>query len=58
MKTNSSFKMDKEVKRVAATIIDPERRGFYKRLMVDALVSFEKARRESVKQKRNDGGEE
>lgn len=58
MKTNSSFKMDKEVKRVAATIIDPERRGFYKRLMADALVSFEKARRESVKQKRNDSGEE
>ena len=50
--------MDKEVKRVAATILDPERRGFYKRLMSDALVSFEKARRESVKQKRNDGGEE
>lgn len=58
MKTNSSFKMDKEVKRVAATIVDAERRGAYKRLMKDALVSFEKARRESGKPKRNDGGEE
>ena len=50
--------MDKEVKRVAATILDPERRGFYKRTMADALVSLEKARRESGKQKRNEGGEE
>ena len=50
--------MSKEVKRVAATITDPERRGAYKRLMKDALVSFEKARRESGKQKRNEGGEE
>jgi hypothetical protein len=58
MKTSSTFKMDKEVKRVAATIVDPERRGAYKRLMIDALVSFEKARRESGKPKRNDGGEE
>lgn len=58
MKTNSSFKMTKEVKRVAATILDPEQRGFYKRLMADALVSFENARRDSGKQKRNDGGEE
>jgi hypothetical protein len=58
MKTNSSFNMNKEVKRVAATIIDPERRGFYKRLMIEAQVAFEKARRESVKQKRNDSGEE
>ena len=58
MKTNSGFRMDKEVKRVAATIVDPERRGSYKRMMIDALVSFEKARRESSKPKRNDGGEE
>jgi hypothetical protein len=58
MKTNSTFNMDKEVKRLAATIINPERRGFYKRMMIDAQVSFEKARRESVKQKRNEGGEE
>ena len=58
MKTSSTFKMDKEVKRVAGTIVDPERRGAYKRLMIDALVSFEKARRESGKPKRNDGGEE
>jgi len=49
--------MDKEVKRVAAMIVDPEQRGVYKRLMIDALVSFEKARRESSKSKRNDSGE-
>ena len=58
MKTNSGFKMSKEVKRVAATIIDKERRSLFKRTMIDALVSFEKAKRESLKQKRNDGGEE
>ena len=57
MKTNNTFKMDKEVKRVAARILDPEQRGFYKRTMVDALVSFEKARRDSGKPKRNDGEE-
>jgi len=57
MKTNGTFKMDKEVKRVAAMIVDPEQRGVYKRLMIDALVSFEKARRESSKSKRNDTGE-
>lgn len=50
--------MSKEVKRVAATIVDADRRGAFKRLMVDALVSFEKARRESIKPKRNDNGEE
>lgn len=58
MKTNSSFKMSKEVKRVAATISNPERRSEFKRLMKDALVSFEKARRETGKPKRNDGGDE
>jgi len=58
MKTNNTFKMDKEVKRAAATIVDSERRGVYKRLMIDALVSFEKGRKESFKQKRNDGGSE
>jgi hypothetical protein len=58
MKTNGTFKMDKEVKRVAAMFVDSERRGAYKRLMIDALVSFEKARRESGKPKRNEGGEE
>ena len=57
MKTNGTFKMSKEVKRAAATIVDPEQRGVYKRLMIDALVSFEKARRESGKSKRNDSGE-
>lgn len=58
MKTNSSFKMDKEVKRVAATIVDPHHRSAYKRLMIDALVSFERAKRESGKPKRNENGEE
>lgn len=58
MKTNDTFKMDKEVKRAAATIIDPVQRGEFKRIMKDAQISFEKARRESGKPKRNDGGTE
>jgi len=57
MKTNSGFKMDKEVKRAAATIVDPHQRGAFKRLMIDALVSFERAKRESGKPKRNENGE-
>lgn len=58
MNAGSSFKMNKEVKRVAATIADSIERGEYKRIMIDAQLAFEKAKRESFKQKRNDGGEE
>jgi hypothetical protein len=56
MKAGSNFKMDKEVKRVAATIIDSTTRGEYKRTMIDAQLAFEKAKRDAMKQKRNDGG--
>lgn len=58
MKPSSAFKMDKETKRVAATFVDPERRGAYKNIMISAQLAFEKGKRESGKQKRNDGGEE
>jgi hypothetical protein len=58
MNAGSSFKMDKETKRVTATIVDPSKRGEYKRRMIDAQLAFEKAKRETFKQKRNDGGEE
>ena len=58
MNAGSSFKMDKEVKRVAATIVDPVKRSEYKRTMINAQLAFEKAKRETFKQKRNDGGEE
>ena len=57
MKTNGTFKMSKEVKRAAATIVDPHERSIYKRMMIDALVSFERAKRESGKPKRNENGE-
>lgn len=54
MKASSGFKMDKETKRVAATIIDRTKRAEYKNHMIAAQLSFEKAKRESFKQKRND----
>lgn len=59
MNAGSNFKMDKESKRVAATFIDSIARGEYKRLMISAQLSFEKAKRDAMKQKRNDSsGEE
>lgn len=60
MKTSSNFKMKKEMKRGLATFTDPARRSVYKELMVDAWVSFEKAKREALRSKRNnnEAGEE
>jgi intein-encoded DNA endonuclease-like protein len=56
MRASSNFKINKETKRVLATIIDPHQRGEYVRAMVDAQLSYEKAKRDAMRQKRNDGG--
>lgn len=58
MNTNGSFKMSKQIKRMTATFTNLEQRSTYKKLMINAQTAFEKAKRESGKQKRNDGGEE
>lgn len=58
MKAMSSFNMKKETKRMLATV-DSDRRGFIKNMMISAQLSFEKSKRESLKQsKHNAGGEE
>ncbi len=56
MKSGNNFKMPKEVKRVASTIIDSSARGEFKRLMINAQLAYEKAKRDAMKQKRNDSG--
>jgi hypothetical protein len=53
MKTNNSFKMDKEFKRILSTI-DKDRRGVIKDMFVSCQVAFEQARRDSLRQKRNE----
>jgi hypothetical protein len=58
MRASSNFKIDKETKRVLATIIDPHQRGEYIRTMVGAQLAYEKAKREAFKMKRVDSGEE
>lgn len=60
MKTGSTFKMKKEMKRILATYVDKERRGVYKNMMTEAWIAFEKAKRESLRSKRNnnEAGEE
>ncbi len=56
MKAGSNFKMEKEVKRVAATFTDSSLRGEYKRAMISAQLAFEKAKRDAMRQKRIDAG--
>jgi len=39
-RTNSSFKLSKDTKRVLATIVDPVQRGIYRQAMIDAEHSY------------------
>jgi len=57
MKATSTFKMDKEIKRQLSTL-DQDRRSLFKNLMINAQLSFEQAKRQSLKSKNsNDSGE-
>jgi hypothetical protein len=49
MKTNSSFKMPKTVKRVLATLQDSDYKSFYKQSMINAEVESKIVRKESKK---------
>jgi hypothetical protein len=49
MKTNSSFKMPKTVKKVLATIHDPQFKSFYKQSMIDAEVQSKTVRKDTKK---------
>jgi hypothetical protein len=47
MKTTASFRLSAQTKRFMATILDPHKRGAYKRAMIDAELSgAQGARRE------------
>jgi hypothetical protein len=41
-KTDASFRLNKQSKRDLATIKDPQIRGLYKRMAIEAQVSFDK----------------
>lgn len=41
MKTSSSFKLDKSIKRTLSTFSDSHKRGEFKRLMIQAQVNEE-----------------
>jgi hypothetical protein len=49
MKTSSTFKMEKESKRVAATFTDKEIRRFYLDRAIEAQLGEEAAKRSALK---------
>ena len=42
-KPDKNFKLSKTAKRIISTILDPQQRGSYKRLMIDAELEMKKA---------------
>jgi hypothetical protein len=42
-KPDKNFKLSKTAKRILSTITDPQHRGAYKRLMIDAEMEAKKA---------------
>lgn len=58
VKTRDSFNLKKEIKRSLALFTDAQKRSDYKRLMIDAQVSLENAKKQAIKSKRDsDSGE-
>ena len=53
MKTNRNFKIDKQVKRFMATMLDPVKRHEFKRMMIDAKLSGQR----EVEKKKKRGNE-
>ncbi len=51
MKTNNTFNLKKEYKRLLASITDKHQRGEYLRYYIDAQLSYEQAKRQSIKTK-------
>lgn len=49
MKTNSSFKLPKESKRLIAMHTDKHKRGEHLRLMIEAQLGYEQAKRTPLK---------
>lgn len=42
LKPNQNFKLDKQTKRFMATIVDPQKRGEFKRGMIQAQLEAER----------------
>jgi hypothetical protein len=53
MKTTSNFKLSKSTKRVLATL-PTEMRGNFKRMMIDAEVSFARAKLAKLSKNKNE----
>ena len=49
--TGSSFKLNKQTKRIMATILDARKKNEFKRNMIQAQVCFEDAQRKPLKVK-------
>ena len=54
VKTNGTFKLSKTVKRRLATMTDPQNRGHYKNLMIDAEVAEIKAKLAKISKPKNE----
>ena len=51
MKADKNFKLDKQCKRIAETIIDKQARGAYIKMMVNAQLHAQEAERKPFKMK-------
>jgi hypothetical protein len=54
MKTSSTFKLSKSSKRVLATITNSQERGDLKRMMIEAEVSFARAKLAKISKGRSE----
>ena len=57
MKTNNDFKLSKSSKRVLATMTNSEKRGAWKKLMIEAEVAEKRAKLAKLSIKTNQGDE-
>jgi hypothetical protein len=58
IKPDKNFRMHSSTKTMLAQFIDPHERGHFKRLMIQAQLYEEKAKKENFKRKHNATGEE
>ena len=53
MKTSKDFKLSKQDKRILARILDSESYGHWKKMLIDAQVSFNKAKLAKIRERSN-----
>jgi len=51
MKPTSNFRMKKQTKRIASTILDSHERGRYKKAMIHSQLAEEESRRQPLSRK-------